>query len=104
MNASVANSELLAERALSLRVLVADDDPDFLLTLRMWLEADGHVVRTVDNPAYVMRRGRDFKPHVCVLDIHLPSGKGFAIGKELKAIYGGGRPFQIAISGKFYSA
>jgi DNA-binding response OmpR family regulator len=34
----------------------------------------------------------------------MPSGNGFVIGKELKAIYGGGRPFQIAVSGKFYSA
>jgi len=99
-----ANAAMTAEPPLALRVLIVDDNPDALLTLRMWLEADGHVVRTLGSAAYVLRRVREFQPDVCILDIHLPSGNGFAIGKELKTTYGGRRPFQIAISGKFYSA
>src|SRR5882672_1411168 len=104
MNPSEANPGMPAEPTPALRVLIVDDNADALLTLRMWLEADGHVVRTVSTAARVLRRVREFQPDVCILDIHLPSGNGFAIGRELKTIYGGRRPFQIAISGKFYSA
>jgi CheY-like chemotaxis protein len=99
-----ANAAMTAEPPLALRILIADDNPDILLTLRMWLEADGHVVRTVSSGASVLPTVREYQPDVCLLDIHMPSGNGFAIGKELKTTYGGRRPFQIAISGKFYSA
>ena len=46
---------------------------------------------------------REFRPDVCILDIHLPTGNGFVVGKALEATYGSQRPFQIAISGKFFS-
>ena len=104
MNVSEAKSEIPGEPPISLRILIADDNPDTLLTLRMWLEADGHIVRTVNRAVHVLRRVKEFQPDVCVLDLHMPSGNGFAIGKELKAIYGGARPFQIAITGRFRTA
>jgi len=104
MNERVAKSEIPGEPPVPLRILIADDNPDTLLTLRMWLEADGHIVRTVNRAVHVLRRVKEFQPDVCVLDLHMPSGNGFAIGKELKAIYGGARPFQIAITGRFRTA
>jgi DNA-binding response OmpR family regulator len=91
------------EKSLPLRILIADDNVDTLLTLRMWLEADGHVVATVNTAGRILRRVREFQPDVCIIDIHLPSGNGFVVGKELKSTYGGERPFQIAISGRFCS-
>jgi DNA-binding response OmpR family regulator len=103
MNPSAADSAMPADESPALRVLVVDDNSDAALTLRMWLEADGHVVRTVSSATRVLSRVREFQPDVCILDIHLSTGNGFAIGKELKEIYGTQRPFQIAISGKFYS-
>jgi DNA-binding response OmpR family regulator len=98
-----ANAAIRGETPFALRILIADDNADTLLTLRMWLEADRHVVRTVSSAARILSRVREFRPDVCILDIHMPTGNGFAIGKELKRIYGTGRPFQIAISGMFYS-
>jgi len=87
-----------------LKVLLADDNADALLTLRMWLEADGHIVCTESMASRVLHQVRAFQPDVCILDIHMPGGNGFETGRELKALYGSTRPFQIAISGKFYSA
>jgi DNA-binding response OmpR family regulator len=87
-----------------LRILVADDNADTLLTLRMWLEADGHVVDTLPSGARVVETVRERHPDVCVLDIAMPSANGFKIAKDLKQLYGALRPFLIAISGKFYSA
>ena len=87
-----------------LRVLVADDSFDTIMTLRMLLEDDGHVVRTLTSGAGVVGAVSDFKPNVCILDIHMPGASGFQIGKELKTMYGGVRPYMIAISGTSYRA
>jgi CheY-like chemotaxis protein len=89
MNERETNSEMPGEPPISLRILIADDNPDTLLTLRLWLEADGHVVRTVNRAVHVSRTVKEFRPDVCVIDLHMPAGSGFAIGKELKAMYGG---------------
>jgi two-component system response regulator MprA len=104
MNERETNSEIPGEPPISLRILIADDNPDTLLTLRLWLEADGHVVRTVNRAVHVSRTVKEFRPDVCVIDLHMPAGSGFAIGKELKAMYGGACPLQIAISGRFRTA
>jgi CheY-like chemotaxis protein len=88
----------------SLRVLVADDNADTLLTLQLWLEADGHTVHMVASGAKVVAAVRDLRPDVCVLDIQMPGASGFAVAKELKKTYGTLRPYLIALSGKFYSA
>ena len=34
-----------------IRILVVDDEPDILLTLKAILEGQGHYVKTFDNPA-----------------------------------------------------
>jgi two-component system, OmpR family, response regulator len=87
-----------------LRVLIADDNADMLIMLQLWLEADGHTVHMVASGAKVVRTVEQVRPDVCVLDIHMPGGNGFAIAKELKKLYGTLRPYLIALSGKFYSA
>jgi PleD family two-component response regulator len=61
---------------LSLRVLLADDNPDTLLTLSVWLEQDGHIVRTVHDGGHVMPAVREFRPNVCILDIQMPGASG----------------------------
>ena len=49
---------------MSLRVLVADDNADTLLTLRMLLEAEGHHVRTLENGGAVVPALAEFEPNV----------------------------------------
>jgi len=88
----------------SLRILVADDNPDTVLTLRMWLQADGHVVRTLTNGSRALENVAEFEPDICIIDIEMPGASGLSIGRDLSDTYGEARPFLIAISGKFYSA
>lgn len=87
-----------------LRILVADDSLDAVLTLRMLLEDDGHVVQTLTSGAGVVAAVGEFKPNVCIVDIQMPGASGFEVGSELKRRYGGARPYMIAISGKSYRA
>ena len=88
---------------MSLRILIADDNADTLLTLRMLLEDDGHQVRALDNGAAVVPTVAEFEPNVCILDIEMPGTSGHVIAAELRGIYKSERPFMIAISGKWYS-
>src|SRR4051812_42151251 len=86
----------------SLRVLVADDDPDTTGTLAAILEDEGHVVHAVHHGADVIRTARLLRPDAIVLDIQMPGKSGYAIAEELKALYYGARaPLLIAISGKW---
>jgi DNA-binding response OmpR family regulator len=89
---------------MSLRILIADDNTDTLLTLRLLLEADGHEVRTLESGSAVVRAVAEFEPNVCILDIEMPGASGHAIAAELRGIYRSARPFMIAISGRWYSA
>ena len=85
-----------------LHILIADDNSDSLLTLRLLLEEDGHIVHALSSGEGVVDAVRRFKPDACVLDIEMPGASGYAIAGELRTIYGSLRPLMIAISGKWY--
>jgi len=87
-----------------MRVLLADDNADTVLTLRLLLEQDGHIVRTLTSGAGVVDAVREFKPDACVLDIQMPAHSGYSIARELREAYGTLRPVLIGISGIFYKA
>ena len=87
---------------MSLRILIADDNPDTTLTLGLLLGEDGHLVRSLNSDAGVVDSVQEFQPDVCILDIEMPSQSGYAIAGELRRIYGPLRPLMIAISGKWY--
>src|SRR5258708_23301917 len=84
-----------------LHIVIADDNADTLLTLRLLLEDDGHVVRALASGEGVVDAVRQFKPDVCVLDIEMPGVSGYAIAAEIRSIYGSLRPLMLAISGKW---
>lgn len=85
----------------SLRVLVADDERDIVLTLSAILQSEGHSVYGVYKGSDVLPIIRSHKPDVCILDVDLPGPSGFALAREIKASYGDEAPLLIAISGKF---
>jgi DNA-binding response OmpR family regulator len=82
-----------------LRVLVADDNPDALLTLSALLGDDGHEVRTLSDGTDVIELVRGFDPDVCILDIEMPGKDGFILARELRDRRVGERPMLIAMSG-----
>jgi DNA-binding response OmpR family regulator len=82
-----------------LRVLVADDNPDTLLTLTALLQEEGHEVRALNEGSSVIELVRGFDPDVCILDIEMPGKDGFILARELRDRRTGERPMLIAISG-----
>ena len=84
----------------SLRVVVVDDDPDTVLTLRLMLEHDGHTVRGVGSGSEALNTVRDFGADVVLLDIGMPGMSGFAVAHTLRERYGSAKPLLIAITGR----
>lgn len=82
-----------------LRVLVADDNADTLLTLSALLSEEGHEVRTLNDGTSVAELVHGFDPDVCILDIEMPGKDGFVLARELRDKRVGERPMLIAISG-----
>lgn len=85
-----------------LRILVADDNRDTVLTLMMLLREEGHEVRTAYNGTDALRGGRFANFDAIILDIEMPELSGYAVAQELRAhYYGTHAPLLIAMSGKW---
>ena len=86
----------------SLRIIVADDDRDSVLTLMMLLQQEeGHEVRGVYSGRQVMGQVIDFDPDVVLLDIAMPELSGWEVARTIRARRGTDRPLLIGISGEY---
>lgn len=83
-----------------LRVLVADDDHDLVLSLTTLLRAEGHDAFGVHHGGDVVDTVGDFAPDALLLDIGLPKMNGYEIVRQLKERYGSARPVIFAITGR----
>lgn len=97
--ASASAGQQSAKRAL--RILVADDDRDSVLTLRLLLTDEGHEVRTVYSGRLVMGVVIDFDPDVVLLDIAMPEKSGWEVARTIRERRGAERPIIIGISGEY---
>lgn len=89
------NDARSAQRAL--RILIADDNPDEVLTLTALLRYEGHDVRGVYSGGAAVGEARSFEPDVYILDIGMPGMSGYDLARTLRLRYGG-RPVLIAIT------
>jgi DNA-binding response OmpR family regulator len=84
-----------------LRILVADDERDGVLTLMMLLREEGHEVRGVYTGRQALQALREFEPDVVLLDIALPELSGWEVARELRKRQTGKGPLLIGISGEY---
>ena len=82
-----------------LRILVADDDRDHVVTLAALLMDEGHEVRELYRGTEIMRMVRDFDPDVALIDISMPGMNGYDAAREIRQEFGKARPMLIAITG-----
>jgi len=68
------------------RVLVVDDDPNARELLRVYLTAKGYEVTEAETGGEGLRRIREDRPHLVLLDINLPDITGLDVLREAKAI------------------
>jgi CheY-like chemotaxis protein len=100
---SHANSSRAPNHARKLRIIVADDSRDAVLTLSAILTDEGHDVYGVHSAEEVTKTVRLITPDVVILDIEMPGMSGYALAQELRSLYYGSprAPLLIAISGKW---
>ena len=87
-----------------LRVLVADDDTDLVLSLTALLRDEGHDARGVHHGADVVETVAEYAPDALLLDIGLPQQSGYEIVRTLRERYGSARPVIVAITGRNHPA
>jgi CheY-like chemotaxis protein len=85
----------------SLRILVADDDRDTVLTLTTVLRHEGYDTRGVYRGQDVLSTFEDYEPDAVLLDINMPDMNGYDVARAIKNIPYGPRPLLIGISGVY---
>jgi CheY-like chemotaxis protein len=67
------------------KILVIDDDPDFLYTVQMVLEGEGFEVETATTPEGGLSKVQSTEPDLLVLDVLMPSEyEGFAVARAIR--------------------
>ena len=66
------------------RVLVVDDEPDFVAVVKRNLEQEGFEVEEAYDGVEGLKRARENPPDAVVLDVMMPEKDGYAVCAELK--------------------
>lgn len=67
------------------RILLVDDDPDILETLRWALARDGFAVDVERDGAEALDAARRVPPDLAILDVMLPGLNGYELSRFLKS-------------------
>ncbi len=65
-------------------IFIADDELDFVSTLRSRLEFEGFEVTTAPDGKSALDRIREDNPDLILLDVMMPTMNGFQVCRELK--------------------
>jgi DNA-binding response OmpR family regulator len=67
------------------KILVIDDDADFLLAVQMVLEAHDLEMETAMTPEEGVNKVLSFEPDLVILDVMMPTGyEGFDVAREVR--------------------
>lgn len=80
-------------------ILIVDDDPDVLTTVRMAFEAAGAKVTTANDGNKAVDMVKRLDPDLVVLDMMMPKRSGFLVMESIKPNKDAGtRPYVIMIT------
>lgn len=82
-----------------LRILIADDDRDAVVTLSTVLQHEGHEVVEVYRGDAVLELVRRYEPDAVLLDIGMPGLTGFEIARQLREQLRHACPMLVAVTG-----
>jgi len=67
------------------RVLIVDDDPEFVETTKIMLESGGYETRAAVNGSDALKRLEEEKPDIILLDVMMKTvGDGVWVGQRIK--------------------
>jgi DNA-binding response OmpR family regulator len=68
------------------RILIVDDEPDIMLTLKIVLENSGFKIQAFAHPILALRNSTAGSYDLALLDIRMPKITGLGLYKELRKI------------------
>lgn len=66
------------------RVLIADDEPNIVLSLQFLMESSGYEVRTASDGEATLRAVVDFRPDLVLLDVMMPRKNGYEVIQAIR--------------------
>lgn len=66
------------------RVLIADDEPNIVVSLEFLMDQSGYDVDVARNGEEALARVMDFHPDLVLLDVMLPSLSGFEVCRRIR--------------------
>jgi DNA-binding response OmpR family regulator len=69
---------------MSKKILIADDEPNIVISLDFLLLNSGYQVKTAANGEEALRRIAEFRPDLILLDIMLPRKNGFEVCQKIR--------------------
>jgi two-component system alkaline phosphatase synthesis response regulator PhoP len=70
----------------SKKILIVEDEPDILQLVKLYLEKEGFRTATAVNGAQALKKVKEDKPDLIVLDLMLPEIDGLEVCKRLRSI------------------
>jgi DNA-binding response OmpR family regulator len=67
------------------RVLIADDEPNILISLEFLMKREGHAVTIARDGVAALEAIRRDKPDLVLLDVMMPGKSGFEVCAEVRA-------------------
>jgi DNA-binding response OmpR family regulator len=66
------------------RILIADDEPNIVVSLEFLMQRKGYEVRAAADGEETLRQLQEFKPDLVLLDIMLPLRNGFEVCQRIR--------------------
>ncbi|OYT69937.1 MAG: hybrid sensor histidine kinase/response regulator [Chloracidobacterium sp. CP2_5A] len=70
---------------MSVKILIAEDDPASRALLQIWLRKDGYDITSVDNGRAALEAARQILPDLVLSDVMMPEMDGFELCQALRA-------------------
>jgi signal transduction histidine kinase/ActR/RegA family two-component response regulator len=97
---SAASGEIAQENSVTKRrVLIIDDNPDALDSLKILLEFVGHEIDVAPDGCSGVERAAEWHPEAALVDIGLPDIDGYEVVSRLRALNLAPRPLLVALTG-----
>jgi DNA-binding response OmpR family regulator len=70
---------------MSCKILIADDEPNILISLEYLMKREGYAVSVARNGAEALETLRRERPTLVLLDVMMPAKTGFEVCQEVRA-------------------
>ena len=66
------------------KILIADDEPNIVVSLEFLMKQRGYEVRVVNDGAEALKAVSDFRPDLILLDVMMPSVSGYDVCQKVR--------------------